>query len=180
VTRLLVLALVALAVASASSAGTVDPARLVLRQSDVPPSYRLNHDRSGVRTAALDSADYPELRVKYPAWGRLIGYQVTFEKGDDSIVARADLFRARPGARKMFDWFVGEVRNQAQLHLRETSVALGDEGTAYSWRAGTARFTIVVWRFGRTFSVVGGGGLERARVLGLAGVQQHRVAAALR
>jgi hypothetical protein len=80
----------------------------------------------------------------------------------------------------MFDWFLGEVRKQTQLHVRGTAVALGHEGVAYSWKAGNARFTIAVWRFGRTFSVVGGGGLERARVLDLAGVQQHRIAVALR
>jgi hypothetical protein len=181
--RLIVLALLlvaASALAPISSAGTVDPARLVLRQSDVPAAYRLNPDKSGVRTTKIDSADYPELRAKYPAWGRVSGYQVTFEKANDSIVSRADVFRGRTGATKMYAWFVGEVRKQTQVHLRGTTLTLGREGIAYSWKAGNARFTIAVWRYGRTFSVVGGGGLERARVLALAGVQQHRVAAAFR
>src|SRR4029450_5282211 len=95
--RLLVLALVGLAVSPSSSAGTLDPARLVLRQSDVPSTYRLNRDKSGARTTKIDSVDSPELKTKYPAWGRLVGYQVTFEKASDSIVSRADLFRTGTG-----------------------------------------------------------------------------------
>jgi hypothetical protein len=30
----------------------------------------------------------------------------------------------------MFDWFLGEVRKQTQLHIRGTALALGHEGVA--------------------------------------------------
>jgi hypothetical protein len=59
-------------------------------------------------------------------------------------------------------------------------VALGDEGVAYFVAAQGLRTTIVLWRYRRVFSIVGAGGLERERVLGLARTQQRRVAAALR
>jgi hypothetical protein len=163
-----------------AGAASVAPGSLVLRQSDVPASYRLNPDKSGRRTSAQDSVGYPGLRTKYASWGRLGGYQNRFDKGDDSIASRADVFHGRSGARRMLAWFVAETERQGVLHLRASKVALGDEGVAYSFAGGDLRFTIVLWRYRRVFSIVGAGGLERARVLGLARTQQRRVAATLR
>ena len=182
VRRLALLGILGAAVlVQSAGATTVAPRSLVLRQSDVPASYRLNPDKSGRRTVAQDSVGYPGLRTKFASWGRLGGYQNQFDKGDDSIASRADVFHARSGARQMLAWFVGEMQRQGVLHLHASKVALGDEGVEYSFAGGTdLRFTIVLWRYRRVFSIVGAGGLERARVLGLARMQQHRVAAALR
>lgn len=163
-----------------AGATTVAPRSLVLRQSDVPASYRLNRDKSGRRTVAQDSVGYPGLRTKFVSWGRLGGYQNQFDKGDDSIASRADVFHDRSGARQMLAWFVGEMQRQGVLHLHGSKVPLGDEGVEYSFAGGDLRFTIVLWRYRRVFSIVGAGGLERARALGLARTQQRRVAAALR
>jgi hypothetical protein len=166
--------------AQSAGATSVAPQSLVLRQSDVPASYRLNPDKSGLRTTARDSVGYPVLRTKYVSWGRLGGYQNQFDKGDDSIASRADVFHGRSGARRMLAWFVAETERQGVLHLRASKVALGEEGVAYSFSGGDLRFTIVLWRYRRVFSIVGAGGLDRAHVLGLARTQQHRVEAALR
>jgi hypothetical protein len=66
------------------------------------------------------------------------------------------------------------------LHLHASKVPLGDEGVEYYFAGGDVAFTIVLWRYRRVFSIVGAGGLERARVLVLARTQQRRVASALR
>jgi hypothetical protein len=163
-----------------AGATSVAPQSLVLRESDVPASYRLNPDKSGRRTSAQDSVGYPDLRTKYASWGRLGGYQNQFDKGDDSIASRADVFHGRSGARRMLAWFVAETERQGVLHLHASKVPLGDEGVEYSFAGGDVRFTIVLWRYRRVFSIVGAGGLERARVLVLARTQQRRVASALR
>lgn len=177
----LVALLVALAVAAGASGAAVDPATLVLRLSDVPAAYRLNDRESGVRTVAQDSADYPGLKAKYRSWGHLAGYQIRFDRGDDSIVSRADVFRDRAGSRRMLAWYVAQAqRERTPIRLRLETLALGDEAATLSFGGGGIRFTVAVWRYRRVVSIVGGAGLTRARVLGLARTQQRRVAAALR
>lgn len=169
----------AAALVQSASATAVAPQSLVLRRSDVPATYRLNQDESGRRTIAQDSVGSPGLGAKYARWGHLGGYQIRFDEGSHSIVSRVDVLRGRAGASQMLSWFVAQVQRQGILHLRPTSVALGDEGVAYSWAQGSTRFTFAVWRYGRVFSVVAADGLARTRVLDLATTQQRRVAAAL-
>ena len=178
--RFLLAALIlAAALAPVSAAGTVAPAGLVLRQSDVPAGYLLNRDKSGARSTAVDAVDFPELRVKYPRWGRVGGYQSQFDRGNNSIASRADVFRGRAGAQQMYAWFVEQVSRQGVSHLRSTGLPLGDSGVSYAGKVGGYTFTIAVWRYGWVFSVVAGGGIDKARLLGLARAQQRRVARAL-
>jgi len=182
VRRLLLFALlIALVLSAAANGAAVDPATLVLRQSDVPATYRLNDRESGARTIAQDSADYPGLKAKYRSWGHLAGYQIRFDRGDDSIVSRADVFRGRAGSRQMLAWYVAQAQSQkTPIRLRLATLALGDEAVTLSFGGGGLHFALAVWRYGRTVSIVGGAGLARARVLALARTQQRRVAAALR
>jgi hypothetical protein len=177
--RLLAVVVALAALTPVARAGGIDPAKLVLRQSDVPTAYHVNRDKSGVRTLARDTREFPELRVKYRSWGHLVGYQVQFDHVNDTISSRVDLLRSRLGAQGMFAWFVQEANRQSQLHLRPSRLRLGDEGKIYWWKFQAEEFTIVLWRSGRTFSVVGGGGITKRKVIALARTQQQRVAAAL-
>jgi hypothetical protein len=177
--RFLAVAVVALVVSSAVLAAGIDPAKLVLRQSEVPSVYCLNREKSGMRTLARDAREFPELRVKYQTWGHLAGYQVQFDHVNDTISSRVDVFRGQRGAQGMFGWFVQEADRQSQLHLRPWPLRLGDEGKIYWWKFQDEEFTIVLWRSGRAFSLVGGGGIAKRRVVSLARTQQRRVAAAL-
>jgi hypothetical protein len=152
----------------------------VLRQADVPPSYHLNREKSGVRTLAQDTREFPQLRTKYRAWGHLAAYQVEFDRVDDDIASRVDLLRGRAGARGMLEWFLREANRQSQLHIRPRAFRLGDEGMLYWWKFHREEFTIVLWRSGRAFSLVGGGGLGQRAVIALARTQQRRIVAALR
>jgi len=181
VRRLVLLGFLGAAVlAQTSGATSVAPGSLVLRQTDVPTGYRLNPNKSGNRTIAQDSVGYPALRSRFAKWRRLGGYQNQFDRDDDTIASRTEVFEGRSGARQMLTWVVSEMERQGVLHLHASSVALGDEGVAYFVAAQGLRTTIVLWRYRRVFSIVGAGGLERERVLGLARTQQRRVAAALR
>jgi hypothetical protein len=158
---------------------SVDPARLVLRQSDVPAPYQLNSQKSGVRTLAEDTREFPELRAKYRTWGHQVAYQVQFDHIDDNITSRVDLLRNRTGARGMLEWFVREANRQSQLHIRPRDFRLGDDGMLYWWKFDQEEFTIVLWRSGRVFSIVGGGGIAKRAVIALARKQQQRVRAAV-
>jgi hypothetical protein len=180
VRRVVLVGFLGAVLAQSASATTVAPESLVLGQPDVPAGYRLNPDKSGERTSAQDSVGYPGLRTKFPGWGRLGGYQSQFDKGDETIASRVVVFHDRSGARQMLTWFDAEMQRQGVRHLHRTEAPVGDEGVEYSFAGGGVRFTIVLWRFRRVFSAVGAGGLERARVLGLARTQERRVAAALR
>ena len=179
--RLVLVALLAAALAqsAAAAAATVDPSRLVLRQSDVPSTFTLNERESGLRTLGKDSAGFPALKAKYRSWGHLTGYQIRFDRGEHSIVSRADILRGRAGAHGMYGWFAGQLRRQGVKGTRISALALGDEAVALSVGGGGLSLTVVAWRQGRVFSVVGGAGLTKARVLALARRQQQRVASAL-
>ncbi len=172
--------LVVLAVSAGANGAAVDPATLVLRQADVPPAYRLNDGESGARTVAQNAAGYPGLKAKYRTWGHLAGYQVRFDKGDDSIVSRVDVFRGRTGGHRMLAWYLAQAESQkTPIRLRLETLALGDEAATLSFGGGGFHFSIAIWRYRRIVSIVGGAGLTRARVLVLARTQQHRVARAL-
>jgi hypothetical protein len=180
VRRLLFLGLLAAALAQSAGAAAVDPARLVLRQPDVPGTYRLNARESGARTPGQDSVGFPGLKAKYRSWGHLAGYQIRFDKGDDSIVSRADVFRGRSGSRQMFAWFLAETQQQnTRIHLHPSALVLGDEGIVYTFAGGGVHFAVASWRYRRVFSLVGGAGLPQTKVLALARTQQRRVASAL-
>ena len=163
-----------------AGATSVAPQSLVLRQSDVPASYRLNPDKSGRRTSAQDSVGYPGLRTKYASWGRLGGYQNQFDKGDDSIASRADVFHGRSGARRMLAWFVAETERQGVLHLHASKVPLGDEGVEYSFAGGDVAFTHRPLALPARLLDRRRGRARACTRAGLARTQQRRVASALR
>ena len=172
--------LAAAALAATADGAALDPGRLVLRQSDVPASYTFNARESGQRTLTQDSKGFPGLKAKYRSWGHVAGYQIRFDKGNDSIVSRADVFREPAGTRQMFAWFRRQVEKQnTAIHLRWSPLAIGDAGVTYSFAGGGVRFTVATWRYRRVFSVVGGAGLARSQVLALARTQQQRTANAL-
>jgi Ni/Co efflux regulator RcnB len=179
--RVLVAAACFLAVtATAAATAQPDPADLVLRRGDVPRGYALDRSESGPRTNAVEARENRELRSKFATWRRITGYQVEFERGDETIGSRVDLFRDRSGPRSMLAWFVKELRGSTQLMELRTKVELGDEALVYRWKLGNDQFSVVAWRYKAAFAVVGAGELGTTRTLALARVQQRRVAAALR
>lgn len=173
--------LVATVLAATARADSPDPGTLVLRQSDVPATFKLDAAKSGLRTRKQDAVDTPGLPAQYERWGHVLAYQRRFVKGDDSIVSRVDLFRKPSGSSRMFAWFVAAAQRQnSAIRMRAAPVALGDEGIAYGLNGSGLRLNLYAWRYRRVFSVVGGSALARTRVLALARLQQQRVAAALR
>lgn len=178
--RIVVLAAaVACVLAPLASGSAVDPAQLVLRQADVPASYHFNSKKSGVRTLARDAREFPELRANYRTWGHSAAYQIEFDRVNDAITSRIDLLRDRTGARGMFAWFVRKANRQSQLHIRPRDFPLGDDGMLYWWKFDREELTIVLWRSGRVFSIVGGAGITKRSIVALARKQQHRISAAL-
>jgi hypothetical protein len=169
----------ALWVVAAAGAATVDPSALVLRASDVPRAYTLDRTESGLRTNEQETRNEPELRKLYQRTRRVTGYEVEYVNRGNEIGARVDLFRGADGARAVLQWFGAEMRKAGIKGLMQTRGSIGDESWVYSARS-PAPFAIVAWRYGRAFSGVAATGLNKARVLELARVQQRRIAAALR
>jgi hypothetical protein len=166
-------------VVAAAGAATVDPSALVLRASDVPRAYTLDRTESGLRTNEQEGRNEPGLRRLYQRARRVTGYEVEYVNRGNQIGARVDLFRGSDGARIVLEWFGVEMRKAGIQGLMRTQGSIGDESWVYSAR-GPAPFAIVAWRYRRAFSGVAATGLNRARVLELARVQQRRIAAALR
>jgi hypothetical protein len=164
--------------ASAAAAAQPDPEGLVLRQSDMPRGYSLDRDESGLRTNALEAKEYPQLRSKFGAWRRIVGYQVEYERDDETIGSRADLFRGRSGPQSMLVWFRKELR-KSTLPARATKLELGDEAWLYRWKLAGDQFGLIVWRFRTVFALVGASELRTARTIALARTQQRRIAAAV-
>jgi hypothetical protein len=167
------LALVALAVLP-SALAVSGPSALVLRPADVPAGFRLDPDESGLRTNALEAREFPASRKPFRRWQRVTGYQAKYRKGDASIEARADVFRAPTGAEKCLAWVVSELRKSGISGQRLERFRIGDKG----WIFWAGRWTLLVWRQGAVFSGVHGDGLSKARVVELARSQQRRIVAA--
>jgi hypothetical protein len=101
-----------------------------------------------------------------------------FERGEQTIEARADVFRTPRGAREMLRWAERQVRLSGVRGVRSRGVALGDEALAVE--VGSPPVEIYVyWREGVVWSAVGGRNLTRARALALARLQQRRIVAEL-
>jgi hypothetical protein len=175
----------AVALATAASGSTVDARLLVLQQSDAPPGFRV--DRHSTRywpNAAVVRRD-PRSRKLVTRSGRVTGYSVTYEKGAAAIVSTAHLFRDGAGAHVFFSAADAQQRalNAERIRrggraFRREPVALGDEASSY--RSTTRpRFTLVLWRAGRTVASVSTWSLGRDRTIALARLQQRRVDRAL-
>lgn len=175
---LVVVAAVALALPAV--AANPHPSALVVTRADVPVRFRLDRESTGVRSNAAEIEKNPELAPLFRRWGRVTGYEIEFDRGAAKIEARADVFRARTGARQILDWYVLEVRKAGLLGLRRTRARLGDQGWVYSSAKHPSAVTIVVWRYDRVFSGVLGQGITADRTLELARAQQRRIATALR
>jgi hypothetical protein len=179
--RALATAAVAAAVLSApAAAATVDPATLVLRQSDVPSGVRLVD--GGIRTNADRTRFWPAgPRPPLARFGRLTGYDAIFARARPhaTIVSSADVFRRAEGLDAYIAWWYGNTKNPP----KRTPVWIGVRAwlVTDTVRSGSSvmRYTTVGWRHGRVAANLVATGLRRAAVLRLARLQQRRIAAAL-
>jgi hypothetical protein len=168
---------VALLVALPARAAGVDPARLVLKPSDVPSGYELDPAESGLRTNAVEAKEFPRSRAVFARWRRVTGYQAMYRRGGSRIEARVDVFRTAGGARSMLEFVDTEARKAGIAGQRRARADVGAAGWLY-WVPGGS-YTLVAWRQGPVFSGVFGHGITRARTIELARAQERRVAAAL-
>jgi hypothetical protein len=178
--RVVAAGVVALSVlVGSATAGTVDPRALVIRPADVPAGYQLERSESGLRTNAVEAKENTEMAPLFRRWGRVTGFQLIFERGERTIEARTDLFRAASGAGRMLVWSERQSRLAGVQGLRGARADVGDEGWIF-WTTAQWTETYVYWRFGRAWSAVGGRGQTRGQALAFARLQQQRIAAALR
>jgi hypothetical protein len=165
-----------------ASAAQIDPAKLVLRQADVPRGFVLDRGESGTRPNALELKENPEIRVVV-RWGRVTGYQAAYTRRAHSpgtIEARADVFNGAKGAHKLLVWADSELRKSGFAGQKRAAANIGAESWVH-WAGGSnLDLSVVVWRHGRVFAGVMGLGLSKDRTLALARVQQRRIAAAFR
>jgi hypothetical protein len=178
--RIALAAVVAVLLSAPALAAGPDPARLVLRASDLPSGFAVDPDETGVRTNEHEFRQEPEAGRVLRRAQRITGYQAEFTRRKGTVASRVDLFRTGAGAGLVLDYVDRDMRKSGIRGLHRVRTAIGDEGWLYGDRTG-AFLTMVVWREGRVFSgVIATGGLRRALVLSLAQVQQRRIAAALR
>jgi hypothetical protein len=170
--------LVAAVVALPAGAAEFDPAMLVVGPADVPAGYRLVRSESGLRTNTAAAKEIPELARLFRKWGRVTGYQHIFDRGERSIEARVDLFRAPAGAASMLAWSGIQIYSSGTAGVRIRNAGIGTESLVASAASPSAE-TYAYWRHGRAWAALGGPGLTRATVLALAQKQQRRIAAAL-
>ena len=159
-----------------AAAASLDPKTLDLQRADVPAGFRLV--QRGELTNAADAKSDKRLPRLYARWGRATGYAATFVLGDERgfVNSRADLFRDDEGARAMLAWVDREGRRSSSA-LDRRRVAVGTEGWMYTEAANDS---LVIWSSGRVFAWVVAEGVPGSRTLGLARLQQRRIAAALR
>lgn len=171
----LVIAIVAIVavVALPAAAASIEPRSLVIAASAVPPGFRVDPKRTGVRTNERDIREVPAARAYFARWERLIGYQAAYRRGSERIESRSDVFRAARGARSMLAWIDLEARKAGIRGQRRDRLTIGSGGFVHS--AGSA-FTFVIWRQGRVFAGILAEGISRSRTIGLARAQERRIA----
>jgi hypothetical protein len=184
--RILLVAVVSLALAVPASSAELDPSMLVLRQSDVPAGFRVERDESGVRANARRARDTPELKGLFARAGRVTGYEATFGRIDRKtleiylVESHVDVLRERRGAVMVLDEFDRQARVKLgrQVTLRRSPAEVGDAGWLYRGKT-TKPFAIVGWRHGRVFAVVFTLNVSPEQTLALARAQERRIAAAI-
>lgn len=175
----LVLAVAAMLLALPAGAATPHPRTLVLAQADVPAGFRLDRERTGIRTNASEIKDHPELAPLFRRSQRLTGYEIEFVRGESKIGSRVDVLRTRAGAEVILDWYAREVQKAGLRGLRRSRAAIGDRGWLYVVSPQPAPVTFVVWRYENVFAGVLGDGITVEQTRGLARAQQRRIVLAL-
>lgn len=175
---LLAAALAAIAVALPASAAEIDPRTLVLAREDVPSGFRLSLAESGLRTNELEAKQNPETRALFERWRRITGYQVVYGRRDARLLARADLFRNAHGASRLLDRVDLEFRRSGIGGAKRSRTTIGNGGWLYA-APRLGGYTVVAWRYRKTFAAVIGTRLPTSRTVALARAQQRRIAAAL-
>jgi hypothetical protein len=95
--------------ASAESSRTpvsLDPKRLLLTTQDVPSGFDLTEEEQlDNRTVARSTSDPDKSLENYESWGRIDGWNVSYETGvfKESISSSAVVYRTQDGARNAFN-----------------------------------------------------------------------------
>ena len=169
----------ALLLALPAAAASVDPSRLVLRSADVPAGFAVDRAATRAFPNAREARENPILARPFERFGRVTGYQVSYERGSALIQARVDVFLRADGARGFLLWYDREVRKLGLADLRRSRARIGGGGWVYRAARPTPA-TSVVWSQGRVFSGVFGEGAPASRALALARAQERRITAGLR
>ena len=163
-----------------ASAAQIDPAELVLRQTDVPAGFELDRDGSGLRTNESEAKGDRRLTGLLERWGRVTGYETEYDHREATLTSRADLFRAAEGAGLMMAYVIEDAKKSGIKGLRRSPVRIGAQGWLYGGGSGSGAFNLVIWRDRRVFAGIVAFGVPKARMLALSRAQQRRIAAALR
>lgn len=152
-----------------------EPASLVLQLADLPAGFALKRRESGPLSnakAARLTQDDPDYAEKLEKWGRVGGYEATYEKeaslrsafrGALSITSRASTYRTEAGAADSFE----DGLRSALEHFKELSPGstLGDESHLLSYASKSkngfeAQVYVLIWRHDRVLSTILMAGLK--------------------
>ena len=171
--------LVVFGLIGAAAAATPDPARLVLRETDLPKGYSVLRANTGRVTNAAAAQGDPELTRGFAAWGRIKGYNVEWDGGlAGAISSSAELFRTARGAKAYLAWSVANAPSRTGLVFRHRA-GLGDEAYVARKSFGGAPWVLVIWRYRSVFATTSADTLGVERTVALARIEQRRLAAAL-
>lgn len=171
-----IIAFLAVVLVASASAASFDPKRLVFPASSVPAGFRVDPKETGLRSTERYVRVYPQARLYFARWKRVVGYQARFLRGSSKIETRSDVFRTAAGARQMLAWVDLETRKAGFSGQRRAPLSIGLGGWIH-WVGDS--YTFVIWRQGRVFAGVLAAGISRSRTIGLARAQERRIAGEL-
>jgi len=160
-------------VCGSAIAASVDPKVLVLRVADLPVGFSVTTE--GYVTngdAASGNAVVPIPVSRSVQWGRLTGYERTFEKDDASagfsvaFLSNVSVFRASSGAKSAASYLFARFASRRQWDgllpkALPMPVGLGDRARMYRLDAQGNSTIFVVWCTGRTQALLGLAGTDR-------------------
>lgn len=172
--------LVVLALVGLAGVGTPDPARLVLRKTDLPKGYSVLRANTGRVTNAAAAQGDPAMTHRFAAWGRTTGYNAEWDGGlAGAISSSAELFRTSAGAKAYLTWWVADAPSRTGLVFRRRA-GLGDEAYVAKKSFGGAPWVLVIWRYRTVFATASADTLGVERTVTLARIEQRRLASAFR
>jgi hypothetical protein len=184
------LALVALLAAGAAGAATLDPRPMTLRLTDVPAGFARTkaHYVSNVQAARNDRTG-----KSFAKLGRLNGYDADYKRsavtGLVEIDSTASTYRTAAGAHgSLAISFRAASAAAGYTRVSLGRKPLGDEArmveTTVRRNGFDVRLDVVMWRRGRVFAAIIGGGIagtvSAQQVAGLARLEDAHIQASLR
>ena len=177
---------IALTLCEFAGAASTDPKALVLRSSDLAPGFSVTTEGyMSIPDAASGDAVVPIPVAKLRRWGRLTGYERTFDRDNSTpssnrgFLSNVSVYATAGGAKSATSYLFAGFARLVPKTLTTMPGGLGNEARMYRLPAIQGAATIfVVWRSRRVqalFGLAGTSGVTPTKAMLYARIMDRRI-----